>query len=239
MISDLRDVLSNDAAPKESTTSREKEKRSPSRTCMYVMYCLQPAVRSAISIFNLDTDTNLSETIFRGICKGKSIHWMIFDLLLTLTSAARQKILNRKEIEQKEIDRRNQSGQSSSTADRDRKRIAASQRQINKQRQRAERVKLLELAMNWNCIDVARELILKNSLDNILVRRLYFDCQFHRLFFFRIKKRPLSSLWQKSYPHSSTSFSSWEFDRLTFSSLLMGETDTQVSSGDFIPKTSG
>ena len=32
-----------------------------------------------------------------------------------------------------------------------------------------EHTKLLELAMDWDCIDVAKELILKNSLDNIMV----------------------------------------------------------------------
>lgn len=35
------------------------------------MYCLQPAVRSSIDVFNLDSDENLSETIFRSICKCK------------------------------------------------------------------------------------------------------------------------------------------------------------------------
>ena len=39
----------------------------------HVMYCLQPAVRSGINIFNPNSDSNLSEVIFRSICKGKSI----------------------------------------------------------------------------------------------------------------------------------------------------------------------
>jgi len=36
-----------------------------------VMYCLQPAVRSNITVFNLNSDSNLSETIFRSICQCK------------------------------------------------------------------------------------------------------------------------------------------------------------------------
>ncbi|CAF1094081.1 unnamed protein product [Adineta steineri] len=80
-----------------------------------VMFCLQPAVRSGITVFNLNSDDNLSETIFRTVCKS------------------RQKYFERK---------------------------------VNDQD--AQRSQLLQLAMNWDCIDVAKELILQNSLDNIL-----------------------------------------------------------------------
>lgn len=38
-----------------------------------VMFCLQPAVRSDITVFNLNSDNDLSETIFRSICQCKSI----------------------------------------------------------------------------------------------------------------------------------------------------------------------
>jgi hypothetical protein len=38
-----------------------------------VMYCLQPAVRSDITIFNLNSDDDLSETILKSICQCKSI----------------------------------------------------------------------------------------------------------------------------------------------------------------------
>ncbi len=40
-----------------------------------VMYCLQPAVRSDITVFNLNSDNDLSETIFRSICKCKLINF--------------------------------------------------------------------------------------------------------------------------------------------------------------------
>jgi hypothetical protein len=38
-----------------------------------VMYCLQPAVRSDITIFNLNSDDDLSDTILKSICQCKSI----------------------------------------------------------------------------------------------------------------------------------------------------------------------
>ncbi|CAF4376552.1 unnamed protein product, partial [Adineta steineri] len=43
-----------------------------------------------------------------------------------------------------------------------------SRRHVNRRDQNAQRSQLLKLAMNWDCIDVAKELILQNSLDNIL-----------------------------------------------------------------------
>ena len=43
---------------------------------------------------------------------------------------------------------------------------------INKKDQSSQRSQLLVLAMDWNCIDGAKELILQNSLDNILVRMI-------------------------------------------------------------------
>ncbi len=49
-------------------------------------------------------------------------------------------------------------------------RQTSSRHNVNKKDQNAQRSQLLQLAMDWNCIDVAKELILQNSLDNILVR---------------------------------------------------------------------
>lgn len=45
-----------------------------------------------------------------------------------------------------------------------------SRQNVNKRDQNAQRSQLLQLAMDWDCIDVAKQLILQNSLDNILVR---------------------------------------------------------------------
>ena len=41
--------------------------------------------------------------------------------------------------------------------------------ELQKSDRNVERTQLLSLALDWDCIDVARELILKNSLDNIIV----------------------------------------------------------------------
>jgi hypothetical protein len=45
-----------------------------------------------------------------------------------------------------------------------------SRQHITKKDQNAQRSQLLQLAMDWDCIDVAKEFILQNSLDNILVK---------------------------------------------------------------------
>jgi hypothetical protein len=49
-------------------------------------------------------------------------------------------------------------------------RHTSSRQNVSKKDQNAQRSQLLKLAMDWDCIDVAKELILQNSLDNILVR---------------------------------------------------------------------
>jgi hypothetical protein len=51
-------------------------------------------------------------------------------------------------------------------------RQSSSRQNVNKKDQNAQRSQLLQLAMDWDCIDVAKELILQNSLDNILVRKI-------------------------------------------------------------------
>jgi len=56
---------------------------------------------------------------------------------------------------------------------------------VIKNGENAQRSQLLELAMDWNCIDVAKELILESSLNNILVGRIYFSRNY--LFFFSIQ----------------------------------------------------
>lgn len=77
-------MLSNDDDLNELTDSGDNDTTAFDKERGYVMFCLQPAVRWNISIFNLETDTNLSEAIFRSICKGKSIDWLILVLFASL-----------------------------------------------------------------------------------------------------------------------------------------------------------
>lgn len=70
----------------------------------------------------------------------------------------------------------------------------ASQEDVKKKDRNAQSTKLLELAMDWNCIDVAKELILKNSLDNILASRIDLDSRLHQSFLFRILETVSSKL---------------------------------------------
>ncbi|CAF1184605.1 unnamed protein product [Adineta steineri] len=119
-------------------------------TLRQVMYCLQPAVRSNIAVFDLNSDDNLSETIFRTVCKS------------------RQKYFERKENDQNDLSEKyERNSKPPPTADAKRHH-ADSRQNVNKRDQNAQRSQLLQLAMDWDCINVAKELILQNSLDNIL-----------------------------------------------------------------------
>lgn len=68
------DDESNKAKRKVQSSNNKKDKRTNKIDAALgqVMYCLQPAVRSGLSVFNLNSDSNLSETIFRSICKCKN-----------------------------------------------------------------------------------------------------------------------------------------------------------------------
>jgi hypothetical protein len=141
---------------KDDETPEEEKKKKVNLIARQVMYCLQPAVRSNITVFNLNSDDDLSETIFRSICRCKLINLkkkFSFDFELI---SARQKLFKKIETKRNdEIERNEQKSQS---------RV-----HVIEKNQKAERKKLLKLAMDWNCIDAAKELIFQNSLDNILV----------------------------------------------------------------------
>ncbi|CAF1116563.1 unnamed protein product, partial [Adineta steineri] len=115
-----------------------------------VMYCLQPAVRSGIAVFNLNSDDNLSETIFRTVCKS------------------RQKYFERKESDENDAIEIRQRKYKPQPTIHVKQHHTDSRQHVNRRDQNAQRSQLLQLAMDWNCIDVAKELILQNSLDNIL-----------------------------------------------------------------------
>jgi hypothetical protein len=63
-------------------------------------------------------------------------------------------------------------------------RQTSSRKNVNKKDQNAQRSQLLQLAMDWDCIGVAKELILQNSLDNILVRNSSIKKNLHLIFSF-------------------------------------------------------
>ena len=113
---------------------------------------------------------------------------------LISTFVAQQRRIDRKEAEQEELERRQHARLKSGPDEITKKKQAVSQAQANKKTRISQRTELLELAMNWNCIDVAKELILKNSLENILVSSNVLDSPLHRWFIFRINMMLLSML---------------------------------------------
>ncbi|CAF2356486.1 unnamed protein product [Rotaria sp. Silwood2] len=115
---DLQSILSHDDGSNQKKHSKSDTKRNDSdenikRAVDQIMYCLQPAVRSQITVFNLGSESDLSETIFESICK---------------------------------------SFERSSKDDDD---------------EQIKQTPFLKLAMEWNCIHVAKEFVFQNSLDNI------------------------------------------------------------------------
>lgn len=115
------------------------------------MYCLQPSVRSNIIVFNLKSDNDLSETIFRSISQCKGLVWYISVLFYYLSIyLAYKKLLDRKETEQNGASNKDSSDS-------------------KKKDQVEEEKMLLELAMDWDSIDVAQEFVIKNSRKNIPV----------------------------------------------------------------------
>src|SRR5579871_7017811 len=61
-----------------SNNSKDPREKKLEDAFRQVMYCLQPAVRSGITVFDLNSDNSLSETIFRSICKCKLIVYLEF-----------------------------------------------------------------------------------------------------------------------------------------------------------------
>ncbi|CAF3691904.1 unnamed protein product, partial [Adineta steineri] len=152
---DLQFLISHDddysKRKKLSSTSNNNSKNAKSNKFYAILgqvkYCLRPAVRSGITVFDLNSDDNLSETIFRTVCKS------------------RQKYFESRINDPIKMHERDTKPQTTVDFEQHHK---DSRHHVNRRDQNAQRSQLLQLAMGWDCIDVAKELILQNSLDNIL-----------------------------------------------------------------------
>ena len=127
--------------------------------------------------------------VFVDVSKQKRIEWIRRDRRFL----ARQKYFESKENDQNETVERDHQRVKPPPTFQTIERHKSSREIVNKQDQNAQRSQLLELAMDWDCIDVAKAFILQNSLDNILVsfsreKRNIREEEFR----FRIKKRHFS-----------------------------------------------
>lgn len=119
---------------------------------------------------------------------------------------ARQKLSKRKDDDRsREVESRQSKVQSLYQ----RKIAVSSLSDVSKKEKNAERTRLLDLAMDWNCINTARELIFQNSLDNILVFNMFISFLFeiHVIYTFRIKTMLLRKLYKEIYRHLLMNFS--------------------------------
>ncbi|CAF2673374.1 unnamed protein product [Rotaria sp. Silwood2] len=105
----------------------DKLKKVSHEIILMVLYCLQPMVRSKISVFNFNKDEKLSEIILRSICKSVE-----------------------SKMKSKKINSNRHDGFVSNFD------------------------YLLELALDWDCINTAKEWIVQDSLDNIYDRKSIF-----------------------------------------------------------------
>lgn len=86
---DIGDIISHDDDTFNQTktinqslkTSNDPFEQKMNDLVSQVMYCLQPTVRSNITIFNLNSDNDLSETIFRSICQCMLIYFEYFMII--------------------------------------------------------------------------------------------------------------------------------------------------------------
>jgi hypothetical protein len=91
----------------------------------------------------------------------------------------------------------------SQSSDEEKRKIAdylSSLSRINQKDLKAEQTVLLDLAMDWNCIDVAREFIFQNSLANILVLDILFYF-YYILFVFLASRSCFYKGFTKKFTH--------------------------------------
>jgi nitrate/TMAO reductase-like tetraheme cytochrome c subunit len=96
-------------------------------------------------------------------------------LFKSYISLARQRYFKKKQNEQNTEETRKQQREKPQSSLYIKQCQSTSRQDVTNKDQRAQRSHLLELAMNWDCIDVAKELILENSLHNILVISCFFS----------------------------------------------------------------
>jgi hypothetical protein len=75
MESELKKFIDSNTPASKHTENRSSDRntqtREPLRTALLtVLYCLQPALRWYLRIVKLDSDTVLSEEIFRSACES-------------------------------------------------------------------------------------------------------------------------------------------------------------------------
>ncbi|CAF1206439.1 unnamed protein product, partial [Didymodactylos carnosus] len=143
----LREILHREAEDADVSLKKNFEQKVQ-QAILRVMYCLQPAIRNRITIFNLNDNSDLSDTIFRSIFES------------------RQRLLEKLETQQLKKQQK-RLGKHQNLNESERNRDLSKTKAKNKSEQDVQKQQLLALALDWNCIEVAKELIIQQSLSNI------------------------------------------------------------------------
>ncbi|CAF4129196.1 unnamed protein product, partial [Rotaria sordida] len=171
----FRDNDSNKVKGQDKHQQDDDKQNSINKLLNQVMFCLQPAVRTHLTIFNSNLDMHLSEKIFQTICHSRK------NLAKIRENERLQKFDTQKDnnealknvYHQNEIERK------------------------------IEKTKLLRLAMKWENIQVAKDFIFQNSLDNIMRKNALFKEALKQnlpIFvyeFLRLKIKPADIFFQK------------------------------------------
>jgi hypothetical protein len=193
MTNDLRRTLSHHNEEPWQTNDKKRLDKRVNDVLPKVMYCLQPAVRSSISSFALDGDGNLTDTILKSIYDGICLVFPITTRPVISCILARKKVIDQRDNKgRREIDdyiKRNSDSnyQKEETEQRLRidgnvKRTTNSNHQSGKkekmnrevdEKHRAQRMELnkqmLNLALEWNSLEVVKDLVVRGSIENITV----------------------------------------------------------------------
>ncbi|CAF5047649.1 unnamed protein product, partial [Rotaria sp. Silwood1] len=72
IICEIEELASSAGSQNINQNDQENDKSKQIDELMNrIMYCLQPAIRSRLTVFSLNSGVNLTETIFRSICRSR------------------------------------------------------------------------------------------------------------------------------------------------------------------------
>jgi hypothetical protein len=167
---DLKHVLTHKSEELWQTNKPKRLQERVEKILRRVMYCLQPAVSSNISCFDLNGDDKLTDAILRRVYYGNLYFFLISNNSIQdyFCILARKKYIDDSDTKRRDYDENKQTTGTSNakeaqmTSDEDFSKKRDDDRTLHDKQ-------MLTLALQWNCLEVAKELIVRGSIENIKV----------------------------------------------------------------------
>lgn len=170
MMDDLQNTLSHHSEEPWQKHDTDRLRMRVEEVLPKVMYCLQPAVRSSIYSFDLDGDDNLTETILKSIYDGTDLFMLLIVKVVFLYISARKKAIDHRNIEYLHESSDNSTRNENSDGETEAIKKAIKDASKNHREKRMLlNGQVLKLALNWNCLEVAKDLVVRGSIENITV----------------------------------------------------------------------